>query len=363
MFTEGLGHRRAAPKVGAPAPLINALVVNAKAAADEFWRLRGYDKMTPDEIQARLGYRLDREEFKGYVLTGALHRPLLSPIEARFIGRRIDNSLIKKAALGKQLAAHKKRGTSNAALLQETATLSLAPPPRASAESASPSTPALPSTPVPVPQPAPAPSPPPLPLTDAEAAVVDAVSKQRAPPVASCGARIKEMLGPDRALGTGAFVQELKSSLLVGKAIVAAHNVESHMSYEMDEWAAEGTIDDETEEEVLHANITYQYALKRLDKAYPALTFGGVSSDTTLFATEENSKPCLCGKGRAGMWPWQLQHACRDFCDNADCWMLDDERSGWLRASMGAAFDDDWWQSPRLSAEMVRKASQSRCPY
>ena len=176
------------------------------------------------------------------MLTGALHRPLLSPIEARFIGRRIDNSLIKKAALGKQLAAHKKRGTSNAALLQETATLSLAPPPRASAESASPSTPALPSTPVPVPQPAPAPSPPPLPLTDAEAAVVDAVSKQRAPPVASCGARIKEMLGPDRALATGAFVQELKSSLLVGKAIVAAHNVESHMSYEMDEWAAEGTI-------------------------------------------------------------------------------------------------------------------------
>ena len=37
MFPEGLGRPRAAPKVGAPAQLINALVVNAKSAIDELW--------------------------------------------------------------------------------------------------------------------------------------------------------------------------------------------------------------------------------------------------------------------------------------------------------------------------------------
>ena len=102
MFPEGHGRPRVAPKVGAPAPFINALVVNTKGAIDALWKQRGYIDMTPDEVQARLGYRLDREESKGYALTSALQRPLLSPREARFIGRRIDNSLASKGALGKK---------------------------------------------------------------------------------------------------------------------------------------------------------------------------------------------------------------------------------------------------------------------
>ena len=43
MFPEGLGRRRAAPKVGTPAPFINALVVNTKSAIDRLWKERGYD--------------------------------------------------------------------------------------------------------------------------------------------------------------------------------------------------------------------------------------------------------------------------------------------------------------------------------
>ena len=38
MFPEGLGRRRAAAKLGAPAPFINALVVNTKGAIDALWK-------------------------------------------------------------------------------------------------------------------------------------------------------------------------------------------------------------------------------------------------------------------------------------------------------------------------------------
>ena len=83
MVPEGLGRPRAAPKDGPAAPLINALLVNGKGAADALWRERGYDSMRPDEIKERLGYALDREDATGYVVTSALNKPLLSPDEAK----------------------------------------------------------------------------------------------------------------------------------------------------------------------------------------------------------------------------------------------------------------------------------------
>ena len=46
MFPEGLhGRARAAPKVGAPAPLTNALLCNSKAAVDALRKQRRYNKM------------------------------------------------------------------------------------------------------------------------------------------------------------------------------------------------------------------------------------------------------------------------------------------------------------------------------
>ena len=42
MFPEGHGAPRAARIVGAAAPFVNALVVNAKGASDELWKRRGY---------------------------------------------------------------------------------------------------------------------------------------------------------------------------------------------------------------------------------------------------------------------------------------------------------------------------------
>ena len=92
------------------------------------------------------------------MLTGALNLPLLSPLEARTIGKRIVSMLGSSGALGKKLAAFKKRGKSKEAdaLLQEKATLSLAPPPR------KPAAPGPSPPPPPPPQP-PAPPPPVLP--------------------------------------------------------------------------------------------------------------------------------------------------------------------------------------------------------
>ena len=52
MFPEGHGAPRAARIVGAAAPFVNALVVNAKGASDELWKRRSYN---PDATKARRG--------------------------------------------------------------------------------------------------------------------------------------------------------------------------------------------------------------------------------------------------------------------------------------------------------------------
>ena len=88
----------------------------------------GYDEMQPDEIRDRLGYRLDREEATGCVVTSARNLPLLVGLEARNIGKRIIASVIPSGTIGKRLKEFKKRGTSPAAYLQESVTLNLDPP-------------------------------------------------------------------------------------------------------------------------------------------------------------------------------------------------------------------------------------------
>lgn len=93
----------------------------------ELWKQRGYDKMRAPERKARLGYALDREEALGYVVASALHKRLLTPYEARSIGKRAGTLPIFE-----KLAGHKKRGTTGSpeciALLSEAAPLSFAPP-------------------------------------------------------------------------------------------------------------------------------------------------------------------------------------------------------------------------------------------
>ena len=88
MFPEGKKAPVAAPIDGAPAELTNELIVNAKEAVKKLWADRRYDKLKPKERHAALGYKLDKEEALGYVVCRAIHMPLLSPAEARTVGKR-----------------------------------------------------------------------------------------------------------------------------------------------------------------------------------------------------------------------------------------------------------------------------------
>eukprot|EP00966_Prymnesium_polylepis_P180339 4176035-Prymnesium_polylepis.1 len=65
--------------------------------------------MRPDEIKERLGYALDREDATGYVVTSALNKPLLSPAEAKGIGKRGVSAVIPSGSVGKQLKKLRKR--------------------------------------------------------------------------------------------------------------------------------------------------------------------------------------------------------------------------------------------------------------
>ena len=110
MFPEGQGAPRAMAKVDAAAEKSNELLVNAKEAVNELWRQRGLDPKKPELTKARLGYALDKEEAVGYVVTGAMHLPRLSPDEARAIGKRIVALVGASGTIGSKLKALKKRG-------------------------------------------------------------------------------------------------------------------------------------------------------------------------------------------------------------------------------------------------------------
>ena len=89
MFPLGKGAPRAMRKDGGAAPLIHALLFNTKTAVEKLWKQRGWDPKKPEKTKAGLGYALDQEEAAAY--TSALHKPLLSAVKARYIGRRINN--------------------------------------------------------------------------------------------------------------------------------------------------------------------------------------------------------------------------------------------------------------------------------
>ncbi len=156
IFPESMSKPKAVVKAGTAAQLTNELVVNAKEAVDALWKARNYLKMKPAQRKEKLGYALDREEALGYLVTSALHMPLLSPEEARTIGKRAGSLPIFA-----KLTEFKKRGTTGSlaciSLLAEPALLSFAPP-KAKAKPTAPA-----PTPTPVPAPAPAPAPAPLP--------------------------------------------------------------------------------------------------------------------------------------------------------------------------------------------------------
>ena len=77
MFPEGQGGPRAFAKDGTAKEKTNELLENALLAIEKLFKQRGYDPKKPEEKKARLGYALDTYETAAYLLTGALHLPLL----------------------------------------------------------------------------------------------------------------------------------------------------------------------------------------------------------------------------------------------------------------------------------------------
>ena len=162
---------RAFAREGAAAPLTNGLLENASAAVDTLWKQRGYHPTKPEVTKARLGYALDTYEAGAYLVTGAMHKPLISPFEAKYVGKRIKNIIGKSGSIGKELVKLWKRGKVTAPqvteLLQAKASLNFEPPPRDAPTPAPAPAPApippQPTLPPPTPPPLSAPTPPPLP--------------------------------------------------------------------------------------------------------------------------------------------------------------------------------------------------------
>ena len=96
MFPEGRGAPRAFVKDDGSAEKINLLLENASTAIEELWKLRGYSPKTPELTKAKLRYALDKYEAAAYIVTGAMHLPLLSQPEAAQIGKRIVNIIGSK---------------------------------------------------------------------------------------------------------------------------------------------------------------------------------------------------------------------------------------------------------------------------
>lgn len=286
MFPESKKAPVAAPVDGAPAELTNELVINAKEAVKQLWASRRYDKMKPAQRHAALGYKLDKEEALGYLVCRALHKPLLSPAEARTIGKRAG----VLPAL-EQIATHRKRGTLGSpvctALLGELAPLSLAPPPRSAVAAAQ------------MPPPPPQPPPPPKPSPSKPKPASSPIRQTQPEPLARCLIDLAQWEVQD--------VQVLRASREVDEATTRAWELERFFLDEADPDY------NESEEEKEVALVRYRHSLARLKAAFPSLCPGW--DGKVQPAGEQNSTQCVatCG-GRLGTWPWTVQTGALGFC-------------------------------------------------
>jgi hypothetical protein len=290
MFPEGIGAPRAFAKDGEPAAKTNQLLENGTLAIEMLFKQRGYDPKKPAEVKAKLGFALDRYEATAYLVTGALHLPRLSQPEAMLIGKRIINIIGTTGTIGTKLVKLRKRGKASApqvtALLQAPSTLNLTPPPRKSAAP-------------PAPPPAP-PLPPPPPA---------------------------HQVGFSRPAELPAALQEkLFCSSKAGWATLRCKQYEDILASPV---ATNPVVPLEFELEM--KPIIYAAALQRLADAFPELPT--VSSEPAR-ASEANSEPCPCGRGRRGLWPWTLQAPGMGFCDYLFCEAGIERRVSWVRASL-----------------------------
>ena len=92
-----------------------------------------------------------------------------------------------------------------------------------------------------------------------------------------------------------------------------------------------------TREEIDVAFIRYKHTLSRLKASFP-----DELNDCSAEGVCEHRRPCPCGRGMRGAWPWVVQTPARGFCEQSDappeqrgewsCIELHEERERWLWA-------------------------------
>ena len=333
MFLEGAGKPKTVGKNGAAAKLTNGLVVYAKEAVDALWKARGYHKMKPKHREEKLGYQLDREEALGYLVTSALHMPLLLPEEARMIGKRAGS-----LSVFTKLAEFQKRGTTASppcvSLLAEAAPLSFsfAQPAKVKRPRASPTPPApLLASPPPPSLPLPPPS---LPIPEADDHVeylhpngcwVDGKyvwSDNSVPGYRGCpdddGSRFWNPEKPP-CIPSDHRPDHLFRSREAAEAAEKAEWLEFRSKPQQDDEGEEFF----DEEEIELASVKHKHALRRLHASFPEVA-----------DQQHHTRPCPCGRGALAMWPWVVQTAQLGFCEcekafwERICW-----RSEWVKAA------------------------------
>ena len=299
MFPEGHGGPKAFARDETAATKTNELLENATVAVDELFSQRGYDPKKPEHVKANLGYALDRYEASAYLITGALHLPLLSAPEARVIGKRIANIIGTSGSVGAKLKALRKRGKAAApqiaALLHAPATLNLEPPPRKSTTPSAPP-PALPPPPV--------------------------------PPLPSAGTRAS----------SAELYEKVFGSIEAGKAAATAERYENSMHFLAQILQAEKEGDDASEMRIEYdedgveiRRIQYRRMLKRLSETFPELELQIPQLLEGERADAHNSRACPCGTGRLPQWPWVAAMPGKGFCDCSDAsYYLGCARSDWI---------------------------------
>ena len=164
-------------------------------------------------------------------------------------------------------------------------------------------------------------------------------------------------------------LETMLGSQLAFDAILAAERVEN-AEQDLAEFDDDGRnpVYEETSEEYELELVHYKHALARLKEAYP-----NVLNDCAPDGTCEHRRPCPCGRGMRGAWPWVVQTPRRGYCDGQprsagrgdgephehfwSCDELAEERARWEHMLV--------WADPAHRAELLdpeRAPGQCRMP-
>ena len=332
MFLEGASAPRSMVRREIAAQKTNGLLENVKKAIDALWKQRGYNPKKPALTKERLGYALDKEEAVGYVVTGVMNLPRLSPDEARAFGKRVVSIVSDSGTVGAKVKALRKRGTVAAGeiaqLLRAEVALSLAPPEHKGSGK----------------RPRPEPSQPQPQLlaslvppgqqeqlcarTRAEVAAATPLQKLYGmPDPGAWGPDDAEVpddpqpTSPNAVTKARRYLERLRHSKEVARAIIAVDQLENAYMLLDDRLARPEHLGRESEADVRDAieveTVRYRQALRKLQVALP-----GEVPEIVLepqLANEQNSMPCPYGFGRLVRKPWALHVPPLGFCQH-ECW-------------------------------------------